>query len=242
MTYAVNEVKFRDDPAFKPAYQKGAGHTLNQVYSYIDHGNLAAWDDVIGSSAWTTGNDAKLPGDYYIIDFNGDGIINTDDRAPYKHATIPQNTYNASIGGEWKGFSAFVQFYGANNVTREVNFPTFRSTAHVAYSEGDYWTPNGTATLPMPRWGTTVDPAAAGTRYWYDGAYLRLKNVELSYTFKNDWLKSIGVNSCRIYLNGNNLFMWTNMPDDRESNTGFGSSDGAYPTMRRFNLGLDIAL
>ena len=242
MTHAVNEVKFRDDPALKPAYQKGAGHTLNQVYSYIDHGNLTTWDDVIGSSAWTTGNDAKLPGDYYIIDFNGDGIINSDDRAPYKYATMPQNTYNASIGGEWKGFSAFVQFYGANNVTREVNFPTFRNTAHVAYAEGDYWTPNGTSTLPMPRWATTVDPAAAGTRYWYDGAYLRLKNVELSYTFKNNWLKSIGVNSCRVYLNGNNLYMWTNMPDDRESNTGFGSSDGAYPTMRRFNLGFDIAL
>ena len=41
--------------------------------SYIDHGNLATWDDVIGSPVWTTGNDAKLPGDYNIVDFNGDG-------------------------------------------------------------------------------------------------------------------------------------------------------------------------
>lgn len=66
---------------------------------------------------------------------------------------MPQNTYNASIGAEWKGFSIFAQFYGVNNVTREVNFPTFRSTAHVAYAEGDYWTPDGSATLPAPRWG-----------------------------------------------------------------------------------------
>ena len=94
-------------------------------------------------------------------------------------------------------------------MTREVNFPTFRSTAHVAYAEGAYWTPGGNATLPTPRWGTTVDPAATGTRYWYDGAYLRLKNVEVSYTFKNNWLKKIGVNSCRLYLNGDNLYMWT---------------------------------
>lgn len=130
----------------------------------------------------------------------------------------------------------------SNNVTREVNFPTFRSTAHVAYAEGSYWTPGGNATLPTPRWGTTVDAAATGTRYWYDGAYLRLKNVELSYTFKNNWLKKMGINSCRLYLNGDNLYMWTDMPDDREANYGTGSSDGAYPTVRRFNFGIDITL
>ena len=192
MTHAVNKVKFRDDAPLKPDYQKGAGHAINQVYSYIDHGNLATWDDVIGSPVWTTGNDAKLPGDYNIVDFNGDGVIDADDRAPYQYSTMPQNTYNASIGAEWKGFSIFAQFYGVNNVTREVNFPTFRSTAHVAYAEGDYWTPDGSATLPAPRWGTTIDQAASGTRYWYDGSYLRLKNVELSYTFqKSNWLKKI---------------------------------------------------
>lgn len=242
MTHAINKIKFRDDAPLLPAYQKGAGNSINQVYSYIDHGNLATWDDVIGSSSWTTGNNMKLPGDYNIIDFNGDGIVDNDDRAPYQYATTPQNTYNASLGFEWKGFSCFAQFYGVTNVTREVSFPTFRSTAHVAYAEGSYWTPGGTATLPTPRWGTAVDAAATGTRYWYDGAYLRLKNVEVAYTFKNNWLKKRGVNSLRLYLNGDNLYMWTKMPDDREANYGTGSSDGAYPTVRRFNLGIDITL
>lgn len=242
MTHAVNEIKFRDDAPLLSDYQKGAGHTINQVYSYIDHGNLTTWDDVIGSSGWTTGNAMKLPGDYNIIDFNGDGVVDNDDRAPYQYATTPQNTYNASLGFEWKGFSCFAQLYGVTNVTREVNFPTFRSTAHIAYAEGEYWMSGGTATLPLPRWGTAVDAAATGTRYWYDGAYLRLKNVEVSYTLKNNWLKKMGVNSCRLYLNGDNIYMWTSMPDDREVNSGTGSSDGAYPTVRRFNLGIDITL
>ncbi len=242
MTHAVNEVKFKDDAPLLPDYQKAAGHAIDQVYSYIDHGNLATWDDVIGSSAWTTNNNNKLPGDYNIVDFNGDGVVDSDDRAPYQYSTIPQNTYSLSAGWEWKGFSVYAQFYGVNNVTREVNFPTFRSTAHVAYAEGEYWTPGGTATLPTPRWGTTVDGAASGTRYWYDGSYIRLKNVELSYTFQGDWLKKLGVNTARLYVNGDNLYLWTNMPDDRESNTGYSSSDGAYPTVRRFNIGIDITL
>ena len=63
---------------------------LDQVNSYIDHGNLATWDDVIGSTAWTTGNNYKLPGDYNIIDFNGDGIVDKDDSAPYQYSTTPQ--------------------------------------------------------------------------------------------------------------------------------------------------------
>ena len=43
----------------------------------------------------------------------------------------------------------------------------------------------------------------------------------------------------KLYLNGNNLWLWSRMPDDRESNfagTGL-ASQGAYPTVRRFNLG-----
>lgn len=242
-THAVNKVSFRDDAPLKPDYQKGAGHMINQTYAYIDKGNLQGWDDVIGSTAWTTSNNLKLPGDYYVVDFNGDGVVDNNDQAPYQYSSMPQNTYNFSIGAEWKGFSIFAQFYGVNNVTREVNFPTFRSTAHVAYDEGTYWTPGGSATLPTPRWGTAVDDAAKGTRYLYDGSYLRLKNVELAYTFNNaKWLKKIGINTFRIYLNGDNLYMWTDMPDDRESNTGWSSGDGAYPTMRRFNLGIDITL
>jgi hypothetical protein len=74
----------------------------------------------------------------------------------------------------------------------------------------------------------------------YDGSFVRLKNAEISYTFKGDFIKKSGMNAFRIYLNGDNLLLWTKMPDDRESNFGTSSSSGAYPTVRRFNLGIDI--
>lgn len=239
MTHATNIVKFRDDPVLKPDYQKNAGHSLGQTQSYIDHGNLSSWDDVIGSTVWTTGNEAKLPGDYDIVDFNGDGVVNVNDMAPYQYSSMPQNTYNASLGVDWKGWSIFAQFYGVSNITRGVQFNTFRSTAHVAYDEGEYWSPTNNATLALPRWGTTIDASAQGTRYLFDGSYIRLKNVEIAYTIKGAWLKKMGISTCRIYVNGNNLYMWTKMPDDREIGS---SSDGVYPTMRRFNLGFDITL
>lgn len=242
MTHATNEVKFRDDKPLLPSYLKQAGHAIGQNYDYLDAGTIRTWDDMYGATMWGSNPNNRLPGDYKIIDFNSDGVIDTYDRAPNYYTGVPQNTYNATLGFEWKGFSAFVQFYGVNNVTREVTFPTFANTNVVAYVEGDYWTPTVDG-LPMPRWTTKTDPAASGTRYKYDGSYVRLKNAEVSYRIPNKLTRKIGVNSCRVYVNGDNLWLWTKMPDDREGNLGgYGSTNGAYPTVRRFNLGIDITL
>ena len=175
------------------------------------------------------------------MDFNGDGKITDDDQAPYQYTDTPQNTYSATLGFEWKGFSASVQFYGVNNVSRLIDFPTFHSTSNVAYVEGTYWSKDGTGELPAPRFTISAPKGADGTRYIYDASYLRLKNAEIAYTLKGKSIKKLGMSSCRIYLNGDNLYLWTDMPDDRESNFKGGSrSSGAYPTMRRFNLGVNI--
>jgi hypothetical protein len=240
MTHALNKVMFRDDPELLPAYQKGEGYSIGQTKTYIDQGFINSWDDVYGSTERSTNNASKLPGDYNIIDFNGDGVIDTYDQAPYQYTGVPQNTYNIALGFEWKGFSCFVQFYGVNNVTREITFPTFHSTSNVAFVEGTYWTKDGNGEIPLPRWTTTVGADAAGTRYRYDGSYLRLKNAEIAYNFTGNLVKKIGMQSCRLYLNGDNLLLWTKMPDDRESNFSGSSSFGAYPTVKRFNLGIDI--
>lgn len=241
MTHATNKVKFRDDAPLLPDYQKKAGHAIDQRLDYISSGTMGSWDDILGST-WASQNENKLPGDYKIVDFNGDGVIDVNDKAPVGYSSMPQNTYNATLGFEWKGLSAMVQFYGVTNVTREINFPTFNNSNVVAYVEGSYWTPlNGG--LPMPRWTTKADESARGTRYSYDASFVRLKNAEISYRIPAKFTRKIGVSNCRVYVNGDNLWLWTKMPDDRESNLGgYNSTDGAYPTVRRFNIGLDITL
>ncbi|MBQ5575615.1 MAG: hypothetical protein IIT37_06175, partial [Bacteroidales bacterium] len=67
-------------------------------------------------------------------------------------------------------------------------------------------------------------------------------NAEISYTFQGEWLQKAGLSRLKIYVNGDNLLLWTDMPDDRESNfSGAGNgSNGAYPTVRRFNVGIDL--
>ncbi len=92
----------------------------------------------------------------------------------------------------------------------------------------------------MPRFGTSVPTGGNGTRYVFDDSYVRLKNAEISYRFTGEAVKRMRMSSLRLYLNGDNLYVWTKMPDDRESNFSGSGSFGAYPTMRRFNLGVDI--
>jgi hypothetical protein len=245
MTHAENKTIFRDDPDLLPEYQKNAGQMLGQTRSYLNYGYLQSWDDMYGSTQSAVNGQNRLAGDYQIIDFNGDGIIDQYDRAPYEYSGSPQNTYNATIGLDWKGLSFFVQFYGVNNVTREVTFPTFNTypNSNVAYVEGTYWTKEGGGgDVPLPRWSSLSPGGAEGTRYLFDGSYLRLKNAEVGYTISGRNINKLGIKSFRIYANGNNLLLWTKMPDDRESNFSGGSGGGAYPTVRRYNLGLDITL
>lgn len=244
MTHAQNKVVFRDDPELLPAYRKQQGHYLGQTRSYLNQGYLSSWDDIYGSTQRNTNNQNKLPGDFNIIDYNGDGIIDQNDQAPTEYSGSPQNTYNASIGADWKGFSIFFQFYGVNNVTRFVDFPTFNtySGSNVAYVEGSYWTKASPGALPLPRIGTEGGAGNNGTRYLFDGSYVRLKNAEVGYTLPTRATSRLGIKTCKIFAGGNNLLLWTKMPDDRESNFAAGASGGAYPTVRRFNLGLDITL
>ena len=86
----------------------------------------------------------RLPGDYYIVDFNGDGKVDdVNDRVPYGYTGTPQNSYNATIGYEYKGFSCFAQFYGVTNVTRDVTMISLVDPmlANV-YDQGTWWSDN----------------------------------------------------------------------------------------------------
>ena len=243
MTHAANKIIDRDDPALKPAYQKQAGYVIGQTHSHLDKGFLNSFDDIYGSPSHDVNDASRLPGDYYIVDFNGDGVVDNKDSVPYGYSGTPQNTYNATIGFEWKGFSCFAQFYGVTNVTREVSLVSFGNHIDNVYNIGDWWSgETGTGDILIPRWYSTVSGYSNGTQYLYDGSYVRLKNVELAYTFTNGWIKKLGLSYMKLYLNGNNLWVWSRMPDDRESNFSGGSGSGAYPTMRRFNFGVRFSL
>ena len=249
MTHAENEIKIKDDAPLKPSYRKEAGYAIGQTTTYLSQNMMQTYDAVYGSPKYDSNDGLKLPGDYYITDFNGDGVIdNAHDIVPYGYSSIPQNTYNATLGFEWKGFSFFAQFYGVTNVTRDVTMVSLSDVmlANV-YDQGTWWSDDHlNADVVTPRFNAKLgnDRLYHGTQYLCDGSYIRLKNIEVAYTFTQPWVKKLGVKDLKVFVSGNNLWVWTRMPDDRESNFAANGTagNGAYPTMKRINFGIKFNL
>lgn len=241
MTHAKDKVIFADDPQLLPDYQKDAGYQIGQYRSQMTADFINTWDELYASTTWNANDQLKLPGEYNIIDFNGDGVIDDYDRAPNAYPERPQNTYNLSLGADYRGFSLFIQFYGVNNVTRYIGLSNFPKQKNSVSEQGSYWSKENTgAESFVPRYQAQFN--RYGNYYAWDGSYLRLKNVELAYTFESKTVRKLGMESLRVYVNGNNLLLWTKMPDDRESNLGDLGSQGTYPTVRRISLGVNVVL
>lgn len=249
MTHAENEIKIKDDAPLLPSYRKAAGYAIGQTTTYLSQNMMQTYDAVYGSPKYDANDGLKLPGDYYITDFNGDGVIdNVNDIVPYGYSSTPQNTYNATLGFEWKGFSFFAQFYGVTNVTRDVTMVSLSDVmlANV-YDQGTWWSDDHlNADVVTPRFNAKLgnDRLYHGTQYLCDGSYIRLKNIEVAYTFTQPWVKKLGVKDLKVFVSGNNLWVWTRMPDDRESNFAANGTagNGAYPTMKRINFGIKFNL
>ena len=240
-TYAHNEIIEKDDPALIPAYRKAEGYSQGQYISFIDNGFIGTYDELYSTPAREKDDSQVLIGDHYVVDFNGDGVVDeTNDQAPYGYTGTPEHTYNATIGWEWKGWSCFAQLYGATGVTRDVGLTSFNNKLLTVYDNGLWWNPvDRGGEVVVPRFTTQVS-YNDGTQYLYDGSYFRLKNVEIAYTWTKGWIKKLGFTSLKLYVNGNNLFLITKMPDDHESNYGFSGGGGAYPTVRRYNFGVKL--
>lgn len=242
VTHNQNEVIFKDDAPLQFKHLKAEGHRINQTTSLVSTGFYNNWDEVYASVPTETNDLSKLPGYYNLLDYTADGLIkSSEDKVPVGYSQVPQNTATLTLGFNYKGFSFMCQLYGVNNATRVIAFDNFQNDTDILFGHvRDYWSKdNQNATSFLPRWKTTAENV--GDYFVYDASFLRFKTLELGYSFdKHQWVKKIGLENLRVFLNGNNLFFWSDLPDDRESN-GSSATKGAYPTLKRINLGIDIS-
>lgn len=242
-THNENEVIERDDAPLQYDYLKAKGYPIGQHKRLLKTEFYNNWDEVFASVP-TENNDAdKLPGYYDLVDFNADGIIkNSEDTPPVGYSEVPQNTGSFTVGANYGGLSFMVQFFGVNNANRYVGFNNFENDYDIVYGHvADYWSKdNPDAGSFLPRWKTQAENV--GHYFLYDASYLRLQNAEVAYSFNDlPWIKTAGFSNFRIFLNGNNLFFWSKLPDDRTTSYSGGSAtQGAYPTVKRINLGIDL--
>ena len=239
---AIDKIIVSDDPFGTPDYLKETGYPIGQGTSGIPAGILTSWDDIYGSTPQNQNQNLVRPGYYDLVDFDGDGIYNSElDNAPFGYPEQPQRTWSATLGAKYKGFSISAQLYGTQNASRLFSNQTFSNSTPLIFTQDlDYWTvntPNNTDT--QPSFGV---PGAANPRdNWLDGSLTRLRAVTLSYDIPKKTCEKLGLKKLQVFANGNNLFLWSDFPDDREFNTsGTTRSRGDYPTLKRFNFGFNM--
>ncbi|WP_299130778.1 TonB-dependent receptor [uncultured Winogradskyella sp.] len=241
-TQAIDKIIVRDDPELRAAHLNQAGFNIGQGRTGIPAGILTSWDDIYSSTPLTQDQGAVRPGYYDLVDFDGDGIYDSNfDNAPFGYPNQPQRTWGFTLGARYKGFNMSAQLYGTQNASRLFSNQTFGNSTPLIFEQDlNYWTvdtPNNTDT--QPSFGV---PAANNPRdNWLDASLVRLRAVSLSYDIPREFCEKIGLTKLQLFANGNNLFLWSNLFDDREFNRDGGSqSRGDYPTLRTFNFGFNM--
>ena len=247
-TQAKDLVIERDDPLFRPEHQRDAGFVINQPRRAIAAGILTSWDDVYMSTPVNDAQEFTRVGYYDRVDFNGDGEYNSNfDNAAFGYPENPQRNWSATLGARYKGWVVSAQLYGTQNASRRIGNSTFiQNTPLIFEHDLNYWTvntPNNTSTQPS----IGVQGAADPDRGWLDGSLTRLKAVSVSYNVPKKTCEKLGLNKLTLFVNGNNLFLWSDFPDDREFISGnnvdqlsLSRARGDYPTLKRFNLGFNM--
>lgn len=192
---------------------------------------------------------AAEPGDIKFVDANNDGVINDDDRV-FQGSPFPDFTFALNGNIRYKNFDLSIGLQGVlgnkiYNATRQTLEDVTKGSNFLA-SCLDYWTPeNKNASHPRLTWDDpNRNTRAESDRYLENGSYLRLRSVQLGYTFPQTWFKG-AIQHARVYINAENLFTITSYsgysPDVNADNANYRGFDNfIYPTNRTFMLGLNV--
>lgn len=202
-------------------------------------------------------------GDIMYKDLNGDGKIDagsstlgdSGDKKIIGNNT-PRFRYGVTLDGSWKGFDLNLFFQGVAKRDYILEGPYFWGAKNgqwhsVGFEEHwDFFRPEGdplganlNSYYPRPLFSQGGKNQQNQTRYLQNAAYIRLKNVQLGYTFPRTWVNKIGLQSLRLYFSGDNLLTFTKLHGyfDPETLGDTGDKTGkVYPLSKTLSVGLNI--
>lgn len=254
MTYAKSKwLRYPDSPN-TPEYRKVVGTSVDAYSVWIADG-LFRSEEEIDNSAWYD----KRPnlGDIKYRDVNGDGKIDSQDLVRIGRSNRPEIMMGINLGASWNGFDFSAQFTGGFNFDvsllgtyyngyddNTVWSQTFKegSNSPLWLVQNSYSDINTDAEYPRITLGNTSqggNNGLASTFWMKNGNYLRLKTAQFGYTLPNPWIKAIGIERVRVFVEGSNLFTIDSLPTgiDPESPR---VNNGYYPQQRTFMGGINV--
>ena len=186
-------------------------------------------------------------GDAVYVDLNDDGVIDQNDQKPLGYTDQPEITWSVNANLNWKGLDFSMLWVGADNTSRALNgyfrdqFGSTNTSALAQWVADNSWTEdNPNAILPRISFTNRVHNNRDSRAWVIDSKYVRLKNVEIGYTFnKPSWLPLL--NYVRIYASGQNLLTFADFKGNDPEAPGSGLDFGVrYPMTRVYNFGLQV--
>lgn len=239
-----NRITRIDDPANGSPWEMKQHRPLGFMTGYRAEGLFQSQDE---ADKWHGGkqfDQQPKAGDIKYADVNGDGKITEQDQdviSPYD--VLPQVTYGISGGVKWKNFDLDVLFQGAARRSLMLSMEAitlFRGEKYNSFAYlADAWSAGNTgAKYPRATIDANFNNNRASTFWMRNASYLRLKAVNLGYTFTQAWFRERGSN-LRLYVSGANLLTWSPFKEfDPEAESGVGYY---YPQMRNFNVGVNLS-
>lgn len=261
VTYATSKFEVYEELNYVGAglpWKSRLGNSLNQQYGYIAERLFVDEADIANSPLQTFGN--YMAGDIKYKDINEDGRIDENDIVPIGYPTDPEVIYGFGASAGYKGFDFSFFFQGSARSSFFID--TYKTAPFIDInddSQGDDWNnkignnalltvwandhwseDNRNLYAAWPRFSDQVIENNRQTSTWFmrDGAFLRLKSVEVGYTIpKNTFVKKAGISSMRFYLSGTNLLTISKFKlwDVEMGGNGLG-----YPIQKVFNLGVNV--
>ena len=176
-------------------------------------------------------------GDIMYADLDDNGNITPEDRDIIGNP-FPKYSYSFYLGASWKNFDLSTFWQGVGGIYRY----SWETSTDIRGNLTSRWVNRYSAdniNAPMPALGNTMNDSYSS--FWLEKSdYLRLKNLEFGYTFRQAELAKVGISSIRVYFAGSNLLTFTPLKNwDPEKSSGDTRND-VHPNMRTYSFGLNI--
>lgn len=247
-----DEAESLTDGTYQDNWRSRIGKPNNRVGGYIAEGIIRTQDELnaIPEGFTQFGRDPQI-GTILFKDIRGqnysegpDGKIDENDWTYLSDNGRPRINFGIGFRFSWHNFSVNSHFQGVGAYDRmistrdgggvfQVDRPYFEIWAR------DYWTPESpNARYPRVA-GNWMQPEFGGgpSSFWMrNGAYIRLKNLNLEYSIPGQWIENIGLSAIKFYGNATNLFVLTEMDEQDPEQATLDS----YPLMKTFTGGLIV--
>ncbi|WP_215224070.1 SusC/RagA family TonB-linked outer membrane protein [Echinicola shivajiensis] len=260
MGYARDQWDILDEPesftdgTYEGNWRSSIGHPDDRISGYISKGIIRTQEqlDALPEGFTQFGREPVL-GTILFEDIRGanysegaDGKIDGNDQTILSDNAKPRINYGLGFRGEWKGFSLNVHFQGVGAYDRMISTRNGGGVFQVGdrpyfelWSQDEYWTPENTDAKYPRVAGVWMQPEYGGgpSTFWMrNGAYLRLKNLNLGYALPQKWFSKLGINKVQLYGNATNLFVITDLKEHDPEQATLDS----YPLMKTFTGGLTV--